>query len=522
VNRAWRGPAITAAVVVGGLLLVSALGSWRALGLRAALPAAIGTASAAVAACFWTRYRSSSDPHALFVAVGFSVLAAQVLGFAVVWPGVAADVPSGVGFLERLAVGRANAFGPLALGVYATQIGWVVAGGCFVLARPWWERRGRPAVRPWLVIVGAAAVALLLDGIVGALDPADLASRAFRRAPLGPVVVSPRVGLGAAGAVLLVAALLLLGAAVARELPGEPQPVRTWLAASFSVGAIGLIVAFARPLPFQGTLRALDLIPLAPPVLAFVGVLASQREEVSFLRRAGDRAEEVLGGRAEIASMVAHEVRGPISTIRGLASTADLHWDKLPDAERREFLRLIDQESVRLLRIADQVSTALKVDAGTLNYVRKPADLAEVVREGIERVATGDHPLALDLDAGIEVFVDRVRLAEAVAQLVDNAAAFSPPDAPIDVRAKAEGATAVVEVVDRGPGIRPDRREAAFGKFPGFRPPGYEEVQGTGLGLFICRGHIRALGGDVVATEASGSTMLRITLPTQGEKGHGR
>jgi signal transduction histidine kinase len=525
VNKTWRAPAITTGVVVGALLIASAFGSWRAIGLRAALPAAVGTACAAVAASFWVRYRSSADPNALFVAAGFSVLALQILALAVVWPAVSTNGTDGVGFLGRLAVTRASALGPSALGVYATQIGWVVAGACFVLAKPWWERRGRPAVRPWLVIAGAGAAALLLDGVVAVLDPAALVSGSARRPALAAVDLPPRVGLGPAGAVLLVAALLLLGAAVARELQpsNEAPPDRTWLAASFTVAAIGLLVTFTRPLPFQASLRAVDLLPVVAPILALVGMLASQREEVTFMRRASDRAEEVLGGRAEIASMVAHEVRGPVSTIRGLASTGDLQWDRLPDAERREFFRLIDQESVRLLRVADQVATALKVDAGTLNYVLRPTDLGEGVREGIDRARTGDHPLAVDLEEGTEVLLDRVRFAEAVTQLVDNAAAFSPPDAPIEVRARVEEGSAVVEVVDHGPGIRPDRREAVFGKFPEFRPPGYEEVPGTGLGLFICRGLVRAQGGDVMAMEApDGGTMLRITLPTQGDKGHGR
>ena len=84
-----------------------------------------------------------------------------------------------------------------------------------------------------------------------------------------------------------------------------------------------------------------------------VGFLAPQRSEASRARRATDRAQEIMGGRAEIAAMIAHEVRGPVSTVRGLAGTALSHYDRLDDDERRELLGLIEQESRRLLATVD-------------------------------------------------------------------------------------------------------------------------------------------------------------------------
>jgi signal transduction histidine kinase len=527
VNRSLRLPALVVGVAVAVLLLASAFGSWRVAGLRWAIPTAIGTTCASVGATMWVRYRSTADPHALFVAVGFSVVALQILGFAVAWPGLVAETGfADAGPLRRALEVRAGTLSPAALGAYATQVGWLVGGACFVLARPWWERRGRPPVRAAAVYAAAAGLALVLDAAVIALDPADLVSRASERG-VSSAGFATRVGLGPTGAVLLIVALALLGAAVARELqtPEGGPSIHPWLATAFTVAAIGLVVSFARPLPFEASLRAVDLIPLIAPIIASAGLLATQRAEVSHMRRASDRAEEVLGGRAEIASMISHEIRGPVTTIRGLASTGDRHWDKLSEAERREFLRLIDQESGRLLRIADQTSTALKVDADTLPYALRPSDLAEVVREAVEKTFTGEHPVTLDLEPGIALPLDRIRFADAVTELVENAATFSPEDAPIEVRARAdaEAGTVVVEIVDHGPGIPLERREAAFGKFPGFRPPGYEEAPGTGLGLFICRAHVHAHGGEVAVTETSdGSTMLRITLPNQGEEEHGR
>jgi signal transduction histidine kinase len=90
------------------------------------------------------------------------------------------------------------------------------------------------------------------------------------------------------------------------------------------------------------------------------------------MRRVTDRAQEITGGRAEIASMIAHELRGPVTTVKGLATTGARHYDSLGDPEKKEFFELIDQEARRLLHIVDETSMALKIDAGTLSYDIRP------------------------------------------------------------------------------------------------------------------------------------------------------
>ena len=106
-------------------------------------------------------------------------------------------------------------------------------------------------------------------------------------------------------------------------------------------------------------------------------------------------------------------------------------------------------------------------------------------------------------------------MTETVSQLVENAAHFSPAEAPIAVRSRRDGASVLIEVQDAGPGIAPEHRDVVFQ-----RPPGYEEVSGTGLGLFICRAHIQAQGGEIsVEDPPGGGTILRIRLPMEGD-GH--
>lgn len=225
---------------------------------------------------------------------------------------------------------------------------------------------------------------------------------------------------------------------------------------------------------------------------------------------------EAKQARAHLVSKLTHEIRGPVSTIRGLASTTLAHHDRLDDGERREFLELIAVEAGRLERTVEQVALALRLDAGALRFDRRTHELEEIVRGAAEGVETGDRPLEITAEADIEASVDRVHLAVVVRQLIENAATYSPPGSPITVRLRREGADAVLEVVDRGPGIPSDRHDAVFERFADWRPPGYEDRPGTGLGLFICRAIARAHGGDAsIGDGPAGGTMLSVRLPAE-------
>jgi signal transduction histidine kinase len=124
----------------------------------------------------------------------------------------------------------------------------------------------------------------------------------------------------------------------------------------------------------------------------------------------------------------------------------------------------------------------------------------------------------VETETDVSVAIDRDRFEEVLTNLLDNAAKFSPPDGPIRVRAFRNGEdSASVEVIDAGPGIPPEQRVSVFGRFSRTRPPGYEDVSGAGLGLFIGAAHIKAHGGriDIEEGPAQG-TMLRLTVPLGG------
>jgi signal transduction histidine kinase len=230
-----------------------------------------------------------------------------------------------------------------------------------------------------------------------------------------------------------------------------------------------------------------------------------------------ERARQVLGERADVAAKLAHEIRGPVTTIRGIASTALAHYEALSDDERREFLGLIRHEAERMERTVEQVALALRLDADAVRPHRRPRDLVELVREASSVPDEADHDVTIDAPAGLVASVDATLVARVVRAAVENATAFSPPGTPVTVRVARDGDHAVIQVRDRGPGIPEDRRDAVFERFTDWRPPGYEDRSGTGLGLSICRAVARLHGGDVsIAANPEGGTMLTVRLPLEG------
>jgi len=228
-------------------------------------------------------------------------------------------------------------------------------------------------------------------------------------------------------------------------------------------------------------------------------------------------ADGSLRDTAELVAKLTHEIRGPVSTIRGLAGTTLSHYEALSDDERREFLQMIRHETERLERAVEQVALALKLDAGSLRFDIRPQDLGAIVRGAVESTETADHRVDLDVADPLEAPVDGIQIAFVVRELIGNAVTFSPSDSTITVRLRRNGDDALIEVVDRGPGIPRDRRETVFERFAGWRPPDYEDRPGTGLGLFICRTIARAHGGEASVSDGpAGGTMLTVRLPGEG------
>ena len=379
---------------------------------------------------------------------------------------------------------------------FATLAGLLVLLANLLVVVPWRERRGRKPLRPATVIAASAAGLMVLDVLSATTSqPFDALDKAATVVLLvGGITVmvrSVRWGgrfgwVAAAGLAIAIFGISTLIANLAE------RGTLTWAGRAFA-GTQGLA---------------------AGSLVAFVVV--GLRMESTRSRRATDRATQVMEGRAEIASIVAHDVRGPAGSIRSIAGSLRTSYQRLGDPERLEFVGMIEQESMRLLRVADQMSLGLKTDAGTLDFTLVVRDLEGPVLQGLHDADVGAREVRVDAGTDLRASVDARWLAEAVRQGIENALKFSPADTPIDLRVRRDGDAAVIAIEDRGPGIPSEMREQVFEKFCRWRPYGYEDRSGSGLGLFITRSIARAHSGDAtVADRPAGGTILAIRVPLE-------
>ncbi len=177
---------------------------------------------------------------------------------------------------------------------------------------------------------------------------------------------------------------------------------------------------------------------------------------------------------------------------------------------------MIETEAGHLLRLVDQIALALKVDARTLEYRRTRQRLAPLVQRAVEDVDTARHELTVRTD-------DRRHGHRRWALVQRSDPSGSRQRGPLlagrlrdPIELREGDGRAVVEIEDRGPGVPAEQRDAVFERFARWRPKGYEDRAGSGLGLFICRAIVGEQGGDAsLDAGPNGGTILRVRLPSE-------
>ncbi|GAB2535167.1 ATP-binding protein [Rhodanobacter koreensis] len=220
--------------------------------------------------------------------------------------------------------------------------------------------------------------------------------------------------------------------------------------------------------------------------------------------------------RNALLSSVSHDLRSPLASMIGAAGTLISYEEKLPPKERHELLQAILGEGQRLDRYIQNLLDMTRLGHGTLKLNRDWTDSAEIVAAAVTRLRKLFPELRVETITPPEtvlLYVHPALIEQALFNILENAARFSPPDEPVRVSVHSSGERLLIDVSDRGPGIPEDERARIFDMFysvsRGDRAP-----QGTGLGLAICRGMIGAHGGSVEALPGDGiGTTIRISLP---------
>lgn len=225
--------------------------------------------------------------------------------------------------------------------------------------------------------------------------------------------------------------------------------------------------------------------------------------------RDGRSRERVDLARSDLVATVAHELRSPLTGVKGFTSTLLSKWDRFTDSQKQLMLRTVDADADRLSRLIAELLDVARIDAGRLSLRKEPVDLVDAVRRQLEPLSgPGERTISLHGDERVVAWVDRDKFAQVVANLVENAIKHGDGDVDVTILGS-DGGGAELIVDDHGHGIDVDIRPRIFTKFWKHGRGG-----GSGLGLYIVGGLVAAHDGVVrVDHSPSGGARMRVVLP---------
>lgn len=287
------------------------------------------------------------------------------------------------------------------------------------------------------------------------------------------------------------------------------EGVRSWLGVPLADGAraFGVLAVLSEQPDYFGEAHERRLVSLA----ALAG--AALREA-----RLHRQAQEAVRARDEFLSVAAHELKTPITGLRGFAQLLARRLEREgrvdPDQLQRA-LRSIDQQSARLAQLVSHLLDVARIESGKLTIARSPTDLVGLVANVVAnaRATTSQHSLRLQAPAELWVLGDPLRLEQVVTNLVDNAIKYSPEGGPIEIDlVQPSPGLARLSVRDHGMGIPPERRGHIFDRF--YQAHTANHASGMGLGLYISRQIVELHGGEIRAEfPPDGGTRFVVTVP---------
>ena len=220
---------------------------------------------------------------------------------------------------------------------------------------------------------------------------------------------------------------------------------------------------------------------------------------------------------AEMISKMAHELRSPLTSVKGFSSMLMKRWDRFTDEQRFQFVETIHHDAERMSRIVSEVLDLARLESGRLELHRAQHELAPIAQRASGNLATmpGVERIEVNVGDGVVVDADAERLESVLTNLLENALKFSDAG-PITLEASVEGDMTLIKVTDLGVGVEKGRLEEIF-EGPQPAHSGAAMPTGGGLGLYLARGVLGAHGGSIsIDSKAGEGTTFILRLPGKG------
>jgi signal transduction histidine kinase len=233
--------------------------------------------------------------------------------------------------------------------------------------------------------------------------------------------------------------------------------------------------------------------------------------DISDLRRAERRLQELVKSKDQFIASVSHELRTPLTAVVGLTDELRNHHTSFSSSEKQEFMDLIADQAADVANIVEDLLVAARADIGTVAVAPKQIDIAGAVRSAAEMFENGSHPeIELSPNGELRAMADEVRVRQILRNLLSNAQRYGGEK--VTVRAGRDGNQIWIEVSDDGPGVGEEERERIFEPYAtAHRVAGITAA--VGLGLTVSRQLARLMSGDITYRYENGESTFRLSLP---------
>ena len=220
--------------------------------------------------------------------------------------------------------------------------------------------------------------------------------------------------------------------------------------------------------------------------------------------------------RADLVSTVAHELRSPLTSVKGFTATLLAKWTRFTDDQKRVMLETVNADADRVTRLITELLDVSRIEAGRIEIHRQLVDIPERAEKIVAgRVAAGDAPDRFRVEAPAdlpETWLDADKVDQIIGNLVENAVRHGAGTVTVVVQPAEDVSAVAVAVRDEGDGVAPELVPRIFRQFWRAKRRG-----GAGLGLYIVKGLVEAHGGDITVRQApGGGAEFRFTMPAGG------
>ncbi len=282
------------------------------------------------------------------------------------------------------------------------------------------------------------------------------------------------------------------------------------LVGSRELGAVE--VYFTEPRTFsQDEIDLLTALASAAAVAVHNAGLLEDSQRQSEMLREVDRAKD------EFLSIVSHELKSPLTAVKGFAQLLGRENGSRPDQEQTaKMMRTLNEQVDRVVRLVDRLLDLSRAQMGRLELYLEPMDLAEVARQQVQaaQVKTDKHHLVLDAPDSLVGNWDRGYLEQVISNLLDNAVRYSPRGGDVKISLQRQNGAALLVVEDTGIGIPREVMPHIFQRHFRSREAKRVKADGMGIGLYLTRQIVEVLGGNIsVESEAGRGSVFTVELP---------